>query len=104
MPDLYEQLDAFLGRWCEFPADELARARRVFRPVTVPKGGFLTQAGDRQDRVGFIGKGLFRLYYTGVDGLERTHGFRVEGQLVCAYGAALRGEPAHVSIQALEPS
>jgi CRP-like cAMP-binding protein len=103
MPDLFEQFDAFLGGWCEFPDDELAKTRQVFRPVTVPEGGFLTRAGDRSDRVAFIGRGLVRIYYTGTDGVERAHGFRTENHLVCAYSAALRGEPAHLSIQALEP-
>jgi CRP-like cAMP-binding protein len=102
MPDLFEQFDAFLGRWCEFPDDELAKTRQVFRPVTVLEGGFLTRARDRPDRVAFIGRGLVRLYYTGADGMERAHGFRAENHLVCAYSAALRREPAHVSIQALE--
>jgi CRP-like cAMP-binding protein len=103
MPDLYERFDAFLGGWCEFPDDELAKTRRVFRPAAVAEGGFLTRAGDRSDRIAFIGQGLVRLYYTGTDGAERAHGFRAENQLVCAYSAALRGEPAQVSIQALEP-
>jgi CRP-like cAMP-binding protein len=103
MQDAYEQLGAFLRAQCDFPDAELARASRVFRPVAVPRGALLSRAGERPDRVAFIARGLARLYYTAADGTERTHGFRAENQLVCVYSAALRGEPAQMSIAAVEP-
>jgi len=103
MPDAYGQLDAFLCRWCDFPGAELAKARRVFRPVRLPRGKLFTRAGDRPDRMAFLVQGLVRLVYTAADGADRTHGFRAENQLVCAYSAALRGERSQVSIEALEP-
>jgi CRP-like cAMP-binding protein len=103
MPDAYAQLGAFLRGWCEFPDAELAKVRQVFRPVTAPRGVLLTMAGEHPDRVAFIAAGLVRLFYTAADGTERAHGFRAENQLVCAYSAVLRGEPAHMSIETVQP-
>jgi CRP-like cAMP-binding protein len=103
MGEGYAQLDSFLRGWCDFPDAELQRARQVFRPLQFPRGALLTRAGERPARVAFIVKGLVRLLYAAADGTERAHGFRAENQLVCAYSAALRGEPAQLSIEAIEP-
>jgi CRP-like cAMP-binding protein len=102
--DDFGRLDAFLRGWCDFPGAELAKARRVFRPVAVPRGALLTRAGEWPDRVAFIVAGLVRLVYATSDGTERTYGFRAENQLACAYSAVLRGERAQTSIEALERS
>lgn len=103
-PPAYEQFDVFLRGRGDFPSGELAKTRRLFRPVTLARYAFLTRAGDPLDRVAFVARGLLGLHYAGRDGTERTQGFRAEGQLVCAYGAALRGEPADLFIRALEES
>lgn len=101
--DDFGRLDDFLRGSCDFPDAELAKTRRAFRPVAVPRGALLTRAGEWPDRVAFIVAGLVRLVYAAADGTERTYGFRAENQLVCAYSAVLRGERAEVSIEALEP-
>ncbi|WP_188316819.1 Crp/Fnr family transcriptional regulator [Solihabitans fulvus] len=88
--------------WGEFPDSELARARRLFRPVARPRGALLALAGEPASQVAFVARGLVRLYYADADGRERTHGFRAEGELVCAYRAALRDEPSQLSIAAVE--
>src|ERR1700729_4251776 len=103
MADHYARLDAFLRGWCDFPDGELLRARQAFRPLEVPRGALLTRAGERPDRVAFITRGLVRLVYAAADGRERASGFRAENELVCAYSAVLRGEPAKLSIEAIEP-
>lgn len=99
----YERFERYLRGWCEFPDEEIAKSRRVFRPVSVPRGALLVRAGDPPERVAFIARGLVRLYAADLDGTERTYGFRAEDELVCAYSAVLRGETSGMSIQALEP-
>jgi CRP-like cAMP-binding protein len=101
--DDFGRLDVFLRGWCDFPGAELAKAKRVFRPAAVPRGAFLTRAGERPDRVTFIVAGLVRIVYETAAGTERTYGFRAENHLVCAYSAVLRGERARMSIETLEP-
>jgi CRP-like cAMP-binding protein len=103
MADPYGQLDAFLRRSRDFPDGELARARQVFRPVRLERGALFSRAGDWPDRVAFLVQGLVRLVYATDGGADRTHGFRAENQLFCAYSAVLRGERSQMSIEALEP-
>lgn len=88
----------------QLPAAEAARGLEVFRPARVERGELMVRAGDRPDRVGFVERGLFRLYATDPAGTERTMGFRAEGELVCAYSAALRKEASRLTIEALEPA
>lgn len=93
--------DRFLA---QLPAADADRGRALFRPARVERGELLVRAGDRPDRVGFVERGLFRLYRTDAAGTERTLAFRAEGELVCAYSAALRRETSQVTIEALEPA
>jgi CRP-like cAMP-binding protein len=88
----------------QLPTDEAERGRHVFRPVRVRRGELLVRVGDQPDRVALVERGLFRLYGTDEAGTERTLAFRAEGELVCAYSAALRKEPSKIAIEALEPS
>ena len=93
--------DRFLA---QLPAADAERGRALFRPARVERGELLVRAGDRPERVGFVERGLFRLYQTDAAGTERTLAFRAEGELVCAYSAALRQEPSRLTIEALEPA
>jgi CRP-like cAMP-binding protein len=100
--DGYRALAAGLRRWGDLPDAELARARAVFRPVHRPARTLLQRAGEPADRVWFLVSGLTRVFSTGADGVERTTAFRAEGELVCAYAAALSGTPSRTSIETIE--
>ena len=97
----YAALDAALRRWAPIPDAELARAHRIFRPRRVPARTLLQRAGEPAGAVSFIVRGLTRTYLAG-GGAERVRAFRAEGELVCAYAAALRRAPAAESIETLE--
>lgn len=88
----------------QLPAEEADRGRRLFRPVRVERGELFVRQGDPPSRVALVEHGLFRLFGTDESGNERTLAFRSEGELVCAYSAALRQEPSRIAIEALEPS
>lgn len=88
----------------QLPAADAARGLELFRPAKVDRGELMVRAGDRPDRVGFVERGLFRVYQTDAAGAGRTLAFRAEGELVCAYSAALRRETSQVTIEALEPT
>ena len=98
----FTAFDATLRRWAPIPDGELARAHRVFRPHRVPARTLLQRAGEPSDRVSFIVRGLVRVYLTVDGGAERVRAFRAEGELVCAYAAALRRAPATEHIETLE--
>ncbi|GAA4263044.1 Crp/Fnr family transcriptional regulator [Dactylosporangium darangshiense] len=98
----YAALDAALLRWAAIPAEELTRAHRIFRSHHVPARTLLQRAGEPSERISFIVRGLTRTYLTGDGGAERVRAFRAEGELVCAYAAALRRAPAAEHIETLE--
>jgi CRP-like cAMP-binding protein len=96
-------LDAGLRRWGAVPGAELAKAHGVFQPRRVPARSLLQSAGEPVEHVSFILRGLTRMFYVSEGGVERTKGFRAEGELVCSYAAALRDAPSQQFIEALEP-
>jgi CRP-like cAMP-binding protein len=88
-PLLNAQVDAFLSR--------VSEARYA-------KGSFFTRSGDTHDRLGFVVRGLFRVYYTGSDGTMHVRNFCHEGMPIGSYATVLQAQPAHVDIEALEDS
>jgi CRP-like cAMP-binding protein len=100
----YPALAAGLRRWADLPAGELTRARDAFRPVHRPAGTLLQRAGEPADRIWFVVRGLTRVFPGNGGGSDRTTAFRAEGELVCAYAAALHERPSPTSIETLEPS
>jgi CRP-like cAMP-binding protein len=102
--DAYGALDEGFRRWGPVPAAELARAHGIFHPRRVPARTLLQRVGAPVEHVSFIVRGLTRMFHVDEGGVERTKGFRVEGELVCSYAAALRDAPSQQFIEALEPS
>lgn len=100
----YEQLARFFRSWADIPDAELNKAVELFRPLSVPRDTIFQRAGEVPRTLGFIVSGIARVYYIDPDGHEWINSFRVENQLVCAYGALLRGEPSRQFIQLLEPA
>ena len=66
------------------------------------KGSHLIVAGDHVDCAYFCIEGLFRMYYTHMDGREYNKSFVQENQFFTSYGAMVSGEPSYFSIQAIE--
>lgn len=101
-PELGLTLAAYLARCGHLPPGEIAEASRVFRRLDLPRGAVLLRAGDPPSRVAFVVSGLLRLVFVDAAGRERTYAFRAEGELTCAYSAALLGASAPYSIEAVE--
>jgi CRP-like cAMP-binding protein len=53
--------------------------------VTFPKGAEIMKAGDKQNFIYFISKGIIRNYVLSSDGIIRTYGFRMENMLITGY-------------------
>jgi len=62
---------ATLVQFCEF--------------VTFPKGAEIMKAGDKQNFIYYISKGIIRNFVLSNDGQTRTYGFRIENMLVTGY-------------------
>jgi CRP-like cAMP-binding protein len=100
--DVYAVFDEGFRRWGAVPDTELAKAHAIFMRRQVPARTLLQRAGEPVEHVSFIVRGLTRMFYLGEGGVERTKGFRAEGELVCSYAAALREAPSEQFIEALE--
>ena len=53
--------------------------------VTFSKGEEIMKAGDKQNFIYFVSKGIVRNYVLSNDGIVRTYGFRMENMLVTGY-------------------
>lgn len=97
------ELSARLHALAALPDSEIVKARAIFQPQRLPRGGFFVRAGELPQTLGFVVSGLLRLYYLREDGSEYTKSFCVEHEFVGAYRALLCAEPSRLFIQALEP-
>jgi CRP-like cAMP-binding protein len=98
-------LKAYLQQLAPIDDAEIARfASAHAAEVDYARGAFFTSPGDTHDRVGFVAAGLFRVYYTGADGTYHIRNFCPERTPIGSYATILSGQPAHVSIQAVEDS
>lgn len=78
----YEQLAQFFRLLADIPETEIAKAMKIFQPVSVRKGAFLLRAGEVPRTLGFVVSGVIRLFFITPDGDEITRSFRVENSFV----------------------
>lgn len=102
MTDSYKQFTRYLRSLADIPDAEMEKVARIFRPVSLPKGTFLSRAGEIPQTLSFIISGIVRLYYITPGGVEVTKSFRTENHFVAAYSALLQGVPSRVFLQTLE--
>lgn len=69
----------------------------------IEAGDYFLKQGKICRHIGFIDRGLLRLYYLN-DGKEVTTCFCKENTITCSYKSLITHTPSDVSIQALEPS
>jgi CRP-like cAMP-binding protein len=93
-----------LSRYCPLPDQEWDRVAVMLRPVVLKKGGIFIDIDQVPDRMGFIAKGIFRVYYITERGDEKILVFRNENHFLTAFSAFLEGTPSWYAIQSLEDS
>jgi CRP-like cAMP-binding protein len=98
------QLRAYLNRFADFPDSEIDDLVSVLRLRKFGPHENFTRIGDTHDLVGFVLRGLFRIYYISQDGGLHVRGFCAEGYALGSYATIISSQPAHVNIEALEPS
>lgn len=83
--------------------EEINFAKGFFIPEEINKGAFYLKEGQISNKVSFIEKGLFRLFYQ-LDGEEKIMLFFSESQLMSDYFSFLTNTASIRPIQALEDS
>jgi len=95
-----ELLNTF-GQIAKLDEAEEALFRRLFKPCQLKKGDFFLQSGDKNNRLGFLKKGLVR-YFVYKNQEESTLEFTKEGEFVAEYQSFINRNVSIQSIQAIE--
>jgi hypothetical protein len=98
-----EAFSAYLRAFAALPDAELAAFASAVSVVRFMPGELFTRLGDTHDRVGLVLSGVFRVHYVSPEGNLFIRNFCKEGMPIGAYATLLTAQPAHVSIEALEP-
>lgn len=80
---------------------EIEFLKSVFKEIKIKKGDFFLQTGERNNKLGFIQKGLIR-YFVYKNEEESTLEFSKEGEFVAEYQSLVQKSPSIQSIQAIE--
>lgn len=96
-------LHDFLKTFEELTEEELDFARNFFIPEKINKGSFYLKEGQISNKISFVEKGLFRLFYQ-LNGEEKIMLFFSESQLMSDYFGFLTNTASIRPIQALEDS
>lgn len=93
----------FLKSLGKFTDEEVNFAKGFFYPEKIKKGAFYLKEGHISNKVSFIEKGLFKLFYQ-LNGEEKIMLFFSESQLMSDYFGFLTNTASIRPIQALEDS
>jgi len=97
-------MESFINYISKFPhykAQLLEDVRPYLSTRTVAPGSYFLEQGKISREIGFIEKGLMRLYYLN-DGKEVTSCFCKEHTITCSYKSLITKTPSDLSIQAIE--
>lgn len=84
--------------------DELGKIAPYCDVVPVGAGDILHRAGDTDDSIFFVNKGLLRFYYITEDGKEHNKSFSIENQFAGGLSISDQSIPTRYFIQAMEES
>ena len=98
-----ELLD-YLTSFAPLSLDDQKLIEQVMHRAAIPKGTLFVEAGKRTNQIGFVLKGLFRVFSINERGDELTRYFMAEGQFVVSLDPFHSGEVAERNIEALEMS
>jgi CRP-like cAMP-binding protein len=85
----------------ELPEAEWHYFRARLERLRLPREGHLIREGERETRIGYVARGVFRIYCTR-EAREINLGFDCEDRFVSAYESFVTRAPSTVAIQALE--
>jgi len=98
-----EAFNAYLKTFPHYTPQAYETARPYLSEKHLAPGEYFLNQGQVCKSIGFIEKGLVRLYYLN-DGKEITHCFCKEHSITCSYSSLITQQPSDTAIQAIEPS
>lgn len=98
-----ESFKKYLQQFPRFSQASFELALPYLKEVEIKAGDSFLEQGQVCRKLGFISKGLFRLYYL-KDGKEVTNCFCKENTISTSYRSLITGQASEMSIQAIEDS
>lgn len=99
-PEIY----AAIKRLADIPPEQWRRLEGFLKPRRLIKGDIFIQPGQPSTEAAIVLSGLFRFYYTDLEGREATKAFRGKGEMLAAYAELLDKRPSRTTVEALEDS
>lgn len=100
--DNYRALQQFIEQFIPLTGEEFAQLKKRSSVVHVRKKDIITQAGETENYLYFIARGLIREYFFKA-GEAITSQVVAEGTLFGSVTSFLTGTPSHFCIEAMEP-
>lgn len=104
LPVLTRAINAFTPTPTPIPKTLIQSLYAICKERKIQKNEYFIRSGDESIYMALTVKGLFRLFYTDMDGNEFTKGFNQSGQFLVSYSAIVQSRPSFFSIQALQDS
>lgn len=101
---MFEEINAYIGRYAEFNTDEVAYFNALLQRKTFARKTFLLQEGEICKFEAFIKKGCIRTYYIDQKGAEVTLQFAIENWWVSDIASFHEQKPSSMFIETLEDS
>lgn len=100
--ETFKQLIRYLNSIADIPEDELELVNKHVRIEHLTKGDVFIKAGEIPELVGFICKGLMRVFYIDEQGRDFTKLFNLQFDFVSSFGSFIERSESHLNIEALE--
>jgi CRP-like cAMP-binding protein len=98
-----QDLQAYLNKISPLTKEDWNLTFQSFKEEKYKKGDYFIKEGGYSNKVSFVSKGLFKLYYL-AEGQEKIMLFFAEGQFLTDYFGYLTQTPSIRPIEALEDS
>ncbi len=98
-----EQFNKYLQQFPNYTPEVFQVALPFISKKNIEAGSYFLNHGKISRSLGFIEKGLFRLFYLN-DGKEVTHCFCRENSITTSYRSFIKQEKSDIAIQAIEDS
>lgn len=102
--DLLAPLSAAMCALAPIPQEELRFVATVAKTISVEEGEYFLRADDVPAYIGFVARGLLRIFHVGSNGVEFTTQFFVAHSVAASYADFLERRPTRYFVQALEDS
>jgi CRP-like cAMP-binding protein len=99
---IINQLISYLKSIADIPEDEMELVKKHVRIKHLKKGSLFITAGEIPELVGFICKGLMRVFYIDDHGRDFTKLFNLQFDFISSYASFIERSESHLNIEALE--